>query len=103
MDIETIKKNIKKDFFDLSKHAEEERRKDFLTLNNLKDALFCGKIIESYPDDPRGPSCLVLGWSDESPVHLVCGQYESGKTLIITVYKPDPKKWDQNFEVRKKI
>lgn len=67
----------------------------------LKEALSNGKIIEDYPNDPRGPSCLVLGYSRGKPIHVVCGEYPSGKTLIITVYRPDPALWDDTFETRR--
>lgn len=101
MDIDQIRQNITKGFYDISRHAEEERRNDSLEITDLKAALMNGKIIEEYPDDPRGPSCLVLGYSGETAIHIVCGKYASGKTLIITVYKPDPLFWDARFEKRK--
>ena len=101
MDIDQIRQNIKKGFYDISRHAEEERRNDALEMADIKAALLKGKIIEEYPNDPRGPSCLVLGYAGETPVHMVCGEYSSGKTLIITVYKPDPLLWDEHFEKRR--
>lgn len=101
MNIEQIRQNIKKGFYDVSKHAEQERRNDVLEITDIKEALANGKIIEQYPNDPRGPSCLVLGYSQKTPIHIVCGAYSSGKILIITVYKPDPLLWDENFEKRK--
>lgn len=99
--IERIRENVQNGFYDISGHAEEERRNDSLTMADLKEAVNDGKIIEKYPDDPRGPSCLVLGYSRGIPIHLVCGEYPSGKTIIITVYRPDPVLWDEAFEKRR--
>ncbi|MBI1748047.1 MAG: DUF4258 domain-containing protein [Acidobacteria bacterium] len=30
---------------------------------DIEEAIRNGVIIEDYPDDPRGPSCLILGRS----------------------------------------
>ncbi|MGR3311685.1 MAG: DUF4258 domain-containing protein [Candidatus Brocadiales bacterium] len=50
------------------------------------------EIIEDYPEDPRGESCLILGFTLEGePVHIVCGG--SCPIIIITVYRPDPELW----------
>jgi hypothetical protein len=57
-------------------------------------AIANGEIIEDYPKDPRGHSCLVLGYIEPSkPVHAVCGMDPSGTLIIITVYFPEPPKW----------
>ncbi|MBI2339811.1 MAG: DUF4258 domain-containing protein [Deltaproteobacteria bacterium] len=101
MDINKIRQNIEKGSYDVSKHAEEERRNDALEMAQVKEAILTGKIIEDYPNDPRGPSCLILGYGRGAPIHVVCGEYDSGKTLLITVYKPDPLLWDENFEKRR--
>ena len=61
------------------------------------------EIIEDYPDDPRGGSCLIWGTTaDGAVVHLVCG-YQHGYTLI-TAYFPEttaPGKWSSNFRIRR--
>jgi hypothetical protein len=46
-----------------------------------------GEIIEEYPNDQRGESCLILGYADETPIHIVCG-WRGEKVVIITVYIP---------------
>ena len=49
-----------------------------------------GELIEDYPSDPRGHSCLMLGLGEANrAVHVVCspkGEY----LAIITAYLPDP-------------
>ncbi len=61
-----------------------------------------GKEIESYPDDLPYPSRLVMAWIGTRPVHVVAA-YNSGdnETIIITVYEPDPERWEPGFERRK--
>jgi hypothetical protein len=51
------------------------------------------EILKSYPKDPKGPSCLVLGYARERPIHIVCGKTKNNWLLVITVYIPIPPKW----------
>jgi hypothetical protein len=87
--LDFIRREIKQRRYELSLHADDERLNDGLTILQLEFALIKGRILETYPDDPRDPSCLVLGFSPEGkPVHVVCGRNTAGHLIIITVYIP---------------
>jgi len=43
--------------------------------------------------DPRGQSCLILGYSNNRPIHIVCGYTPIKWVRIITVYIPKLPKW----------
>ena len=59
-----------------------------------------GEIIEDYPDDVRGHSCLMLGRGDaERPLHVVCAPKED-YLGIITAYIPTVENWEEGFSVR---
>lgn len=59
-----------------------------------------GEIIEEYPDDKYGPSCLLYGQtSADRPLHVLCSV--PPRVRIITVYEPDPDEWLDN-RVRRK-
>jgi hypothetical protein len=59
-----------------------------------------GEIIEDYPDDARGHSCLMLGaGADERPIHVVCAPKDE-YLAIITAYRPEPEDWSGDFRVR---
>jgi hypothetical protein len=61
-----------------------------------------GEIIEDYPTDARGHSCLMLGFGlDQRPIHVVCAPKED-YLAIITAYLPDPGEWGTDFRVRTK-
>jgi len=80
----------------LTSHAEEERDADLITKREIEEALLSTQleVIEDYPDDPRGTSCLVLGFTNEgNPIHFVCGLAMADILVIITVYRPDPEQW----------
>jgi len=61
-------------------------------------------IVEEYPEDRPYPSVLVLGRTQEGrPVHVVCAYVpEEDQLIVITVYEPDPNRWDEDFRQRRK-
>lgn len=102
MDIEEIVKAIVSELYEISQHAERERKNDDLLIADLENAVLTGEIIEEYPTDPRGASCLVSGKSvDGRPVHLVIGLLPNSYVRMITVYVPDPVKWEAGWKSRK--
>ena len=60
-----------------------------------------GEVIEDYPDDPRGHSCLMLGFGDNGrALHVVCAP-KVEYLAIITAYVPDVDEWSTDFRTRK--
>ena len=104
MDSQAIRRLVRARKYEISKHAEKEREADKITVGELEEALTRCEIIEDYPNDPRGPSCLVLGFCGERPIHAVCAiKADPDEVLIITVYDPSrrPEKWTDNYRRRK--
>ncbi len=59
------------------------------------------EIIEDYPEDKYGPSCLVLGFRKAGrPLHVQCSYPTRPLVKIITLYEPDPDLWI-DFRVRR--
>lgn len=69
------------------------------------------EIIEPYPDDARGPCCLIRGELITGDVIHVCVGYSQlrnpavptgeASVFLMTCYWPDPAQWDAAFRVRK--
>ncbi len=93
MDIIEIKDKVERNEYEISFHAEKERYAENITIFDLEMAISNGEIIEDYPTDPRGSSCLIFGNAKEKPLHIVCGYTEQKWIRIITVYIPKPPKW----------
>ena len=95
MDIARVKALIRQKRYKTSHHAEVEREAEAITIDDIKTAILNGELLEDYPDDPRGHSCLMLGTAENKrPLHIVLtilAQIE--EVLIITVYIPVPPKW----------
>ncbi len=91
-----VQERIRTRQYRLTLHAEVERDADQITTVEIEQALLSERceIIEDYPSDPRGHSCLVLGFTSQNdPIHIVCGLSVPEMLIIITVYRPDPGKW----------
>jgi hypothetical protein len=100
----TIRRLVIERRYELSKHAEREREADMIPLAALEEALSNCEIIEEYPDDPRGASCLVLGFSDQRPIHAVCTlKLDPEELFLITVYDPSkrPEHWTDQYRRRR--
>lgn len=93
MEIGEIQERVRREEYEISFHAEKERYTENITIYDLETAVYNGEILEDYPDDPRGPSCLVLGYSQNRPIHIVCGYTTARWIRMITVYIPKPPKW----------
>lgn len=55
------------------RHGDDRLIRDILSLDTLAAALMSetSEVIEDYPEDVRGHSCLMLGWVESRPVHAV--------------------------------
>ncbi|MBV6452284.1 MAG: hypothetical protein MHPDNHAH_03040 [Anaerolineales bacterium] len=96
-DPEFIENEIVNQSYIISLHADNERLADGLTIIELETALMRCEIIESYPEDPRGESCLALCFVGERPVHVVCGRNRAEHLVLITVYIPTMPKWKDPY------
>jgi hypothetical protein len=103
MDIEKIKRKIREGHYAISFTHTEKLRRRKIGAETVEMAAASGEIIESYQDDPRGPSCLILGYGEgRRPIHIVFGNLESDRILIVTAYEPDQKEWEADWKTRKK-
>lgn len=92
MDLGEIKDKIHRSAYVYTAHADVERQADDLTLLQVEEALLNGEVLEQYADTSRGESCLILGHSNDLPIHIVCG-WRGERVAIITVYIPGPPKF----------
>jgi hypothetical protein len=95
MDIlEHIREQVRTENYEFSLHAEHEREDEHILVEELEQSVRSGQLLEDYPDDPRGHSCLVLGFTEAGrAIHSVWGLLPSGRIRVITVYVPLPPKW----------
>lgn len=92
MNIEDIKSSVRSGDFRLSLHAEIEAANEDLEIAQIVRAILGGQLLEDYPDTGRGESCLLVGFADSVPIHVVCGM-RANIAIVITVYIPGPPKF----------
>ena len=93
-----IRNEIENQSYEISLHADDERIADGLTVSQLEFILLNSKIIEQYPNDPRGESCLTVGFTSNGiPVHVVCGKSPSVHLILVTIYIPAMPKWKDPY------
>ena len=99
-DYDTLKQAFRKKVYTLTVHASDRAVKRDIDDFEIEEAVIAGEIIEDYPDDKYGPSCLILGFTHENrPLHIQVSFADTPMVRIITLYEPDPEEW---IEFRKR-
>jgi hypothetical protein len=99
--IEEIRKKVAAGQFEFSKHAVDQSIVRRITAQEIREAVTAGEVIEDYPDDKYGPSCLLFGYTTAGrPLHIQCSYPSRPLVKIITLYEPDASHW-VNFKVRR--
>ncbi len=95
MNIENIINSIRNSRVRITDHADEEAVDDNLTNEEIYSSVVQGEVIEDYPNDKPYPSCLVLGRDvSGEPIHSVWAYNpENLWSVLVTVYRPDPRRW----------
>jgi len=92
--LEQLRLKIVQGQFVLSQHALDQSAERGILLREMREAFATGEVIEDYPDDKYGPSCLVLGFTAaRRPLHVQCSYPSRPVVKIITLYEPDPRLW----------
>ncbi len=95
MELKNIIKAVNSDRLLITKHAWVEAASDGFNIGEIIASLNEGFIIEEYTEDLPFPSCLILSFNGKSePIHSVWAYNPlTESAVLITVYKPDPKRW----------
>ena len=71
-----------------------------ISRSEVEATITSGEVIEDYPEDVRGHSCLMLASPEGRAVHVVCSP-KADYLAIITAYLPDEEAWSSDFRQRK--
>lgn len=92
--IQQLRDKIARSQFEFSEHAVNQSILRHISVQEVREAIANGEIIEDYPDDKYGPSCLILGLTSvDRPLHIQCSYPSRPLVKIITLYEPDPDLW----------
>ena len=83
-------------------HAVQRMFERRVSTRKVLQAIQSGEIIEDYSSEMPEPSRLILGFQGRRPFHVVTSENpDTNATTIITVYVPDPAKWNKDFKSRR--
>ena len=92
--IDEIREKIDAEQFEFSKHAVDQSILRRISVQEIREIFGDPEVIEDYPEDKYGPSCLILGKTREGrPLHIQCSYPSRPLVKIITLYEPDPDLW----------
>jgi hypothetical protein len=95
--LEQIRIKIATGGFEFTRHALDQSILRRISVQEVRDTVQNGEIIEDYPDDKYGPSCLILGFTQAGrPLHVQLSYPSRPIVKLITLYQPDPALWIDN-------
>jgi len=90
--------------FKISEHALDALLDDNLGREDVIETIETAETLEDYPEFGKGPAILLFqNTSDGRIIHTVWGipKGETSPAVLVTVYFPDPERWDDTLKVRK--
>ena len=95
MMLDEIRRRIRARQYEFSGHAVDQSILRGISVGEMEEAIAAeSEVIEDYPDDKYGPSCLILACTASGrPLHVLCSHPTRPLIKIITVYEPDPDQW----------
>ena len=92
--LEGIQARVKERDYRFTLHAGGRMTERHISVEEVEEALLSSdaEVIEDYPEDPRSPSCLILGMAgDGRPLHIQCTY--APNVAVITAYEPKSEEW----------
>jgi hypothetical protein len=99
--IDELRQKVSRGQMEYSLHAVRQMVARDISPEEVAQTVLAGEVIEDYPDDKYGPSCLICGETTGKRVlHIQCTQPSRPLLKVVTVYEPDPAEWDKTFKRR---
>ena len=101
MDIaKLITRYVEEGRYQIKLHALQRINERGVQPIEIREALLGCTLVEDYPDDARGHSCLLWGKTGAGrDLHLVCGITDEA-VWVITIYEPDSERWETPLKRR---
>ena len=93
--LDDIRRKVATRQYEFSKHAVDQAVIRDISVGELEEAMANhSAVIEDYPEDKYGPSCLILGFTGTGrPLHVQYSYPSRALIKIVTLYEPDPSLW----------
>jgi hypothetical protein len=99
--LEEVRRKIDANEFEFSRHAVDQTIIRRISVRKVREVFANAEVIEDYPEDRYGPSCLIYGTTAEGRrLHIQCSYPSRPMVKVITLYEPDPTRW-VDFRIRR--
>ena len=90
--LDQVREAIRRGAHRYTVHAQGQMAKRRILDGEVRETIMGsqGEVIEDYPTDKYGPSCLIYGVTDQGRILHVQVNREG---VIITSYEPNPEEW----------
>jgi hypothetical protein len=99
-DYDALRQLFREKQYIITLHASDRAIKRDIDDFEIEEVIIAGEVIEDYPDDKYGPSCLILGTTKSERILHIQVSYPP-KVKVITVYEPSPDEWESDWKTRK--
>jgi hypothetical protein len=83
-------------------HAVQRMFGRRITIENVRQVLNSGEMIEDYSEEMPDPGGLLSAKPGQRPLHVVMAENtQESERVVITVYEPDRAQWKPGFRNRK--
>ena len=94
-----IQEDFENDDYRYTEHGRIQSLRRRIADWEIQQAVKNGEVIEDYPHDKYGASCLIYGETvQERPLHILCSYPPNVR--VITVYEPSSDEWI-DYRIRK--
>lgn len=103
IDIDSIRRHVLQGRYYISEHVMRSITAQQVSIPEIEMTAGEGVVLERHFHSLRNTSCLILGYSDRMPVHIVCAENEpGGDAIILFAYSPSPPVWkdERNRQTR---
>jgi hypothetical protein len=99
-DLSTLRELFARKDYLFTLHASDRAAQRGIVSQEIEAVISSGEVIEDYPDDKYGPSCLIMGETDNNRILHLQVSYPA-QVKIITVYEPSSDEWESDWKTRK--
>ncbi len=92
-----LKRIMQSCIYVMTAHASDRAIERDIGTKEIEEAVIGGSVIEDYPTDKYGPSCLVLGTTLNGRVLHVQVSYPP---IVKIIYEPTADDWKSDWQTR---